>query len=64
MRQQCSIRSVLGMFVLEAPSGGHGLPYEVSVHVQERVHPRLVPVGAAVPPAHDPYLVRLQKYLG
>ena len=58
-----SIRLVLGMLVLVAPSGSHGLPYKIGVHLQERVHPRLVPVGAPVPPAHDADLVRLQKDL-
>ena len=60
----CSMRLVLRMFVFEAASGGHDLPYEVGVHVHERVHAWLVPVGAAVPPAYDADLVGLQKRFG
>ena len=48
------------MFVFEASSGGHYFPYKVFIHRQEGVHPWLVPVRAAVAPAYDPDLVRLQ----
>ena len=55
--------SVLDVFVLEAPSGSHYFPYEVFIHRQEGVHPGLVPVRAAVPPAYDANLIRLEDSL-